>query len=113
MSAAVIQFPDRWVGGDRPPRYQGRAQARAVHDARLIMAAKADNDDWTARLLLALLQTLDRKQLELLEFRLLGPTLDSLSATQALAIVQLATGNKSHREHVRSALASLTKTEAE
>lgn len=112
MSAAVIPFTGEWQGRAKPLSYQGRADARAVHDARLIRAAKGQNDDWTARLLLALLETLTSKQRELLEFRLMGPQLNSESAAQALAIVQLATSDKNHRDRVRSHLDAFAAREA-
>lgn len=113
MSATVLPFTGQWQGRIEPTPYQGKAQAAGIHDARLILAAKRENDDWTARLLLALLETLDHKQLRLLEFRMLGPrSLDCQSALQALAIVQLANGTNAHRGHVRNALEALLKTEA-
>lgn len=112
MSAAVLPFTGKWHGGSGPtPRPM--ADARAVHDASTISAAKRSNDDWTARLLLALLQTLDRKQLQLLEFRLLGQNLNSESAVQALALVQLATGNNAHKRRVKEALTAIEAREAE
>jgi hypothetical protein len=106
MSAVILPFKGRGEPeAVTPPK---PAEARALHDARLIMAAKRANDDWTARLLLALLQTLGSKQLRLLEFRLLGHNLDSESAVQALALVELTTGNVDHRRRVEKALVSLT-----
>lgn len=110
----VVPFTGKWNGRASPAAYNGMAEARADHDARAIMGAKRDNDDWTARMLLALLETLTSKQRELLEFRLLGPSpIDSESAVQALAIVQLANGDKGHRERVRAALERLAAREAE
>jgi len=105
VSAVIVPFPgtNRRV---RPTR-ERMAQNRALHDARLIMAAKAENDDWTARLLLALLQTLSSKQMALLEFRLMGPNLNTESAVQALAVVQLAMGDNKHRASVTEMLAHL------
>lgn len=112
MSAAVVPFTGKWQGHSKPAPYKGKAQARAVHDARLIMAAKADNDDWTTRLWLAFLQTLTSKQLNLLEFRLLGE-MDSQSSAMALAVVHLVSGNNAHRNHVKVALAALASKGAE
>lgn len=113
MTATIIPFTGAWHGRFEAAPYQveiqtreGQAKARAFHDARLISSAKRNNDDWTARLLLAILQTLTRKQLELVEFRLLGPNLIDASACEALALVHLALGDKRHRENVRSALAA-------
>jgi hypothetical protein len=113
VSAVVIPFKGEWQGHIEPIPYEGRREAAAFHDARLIRAAKFQNDDWTARLLLAILETLDRKQLELVEFRLMGPNLKGESAVQALALVQLATGDKKHRENVRNHLGALAAREAE
>lgn len=113
MSAAVIPFTGEWQGRFEPSDYQrveeskaGLAEARALHDAKLICAANAQNDDWTARLLLGLLETLNHKQLDLLEFRMLAPEfLTDKSACQALALVQLAKGTNAHRSRVKAALA--------
>jgi hypothetical protein len=105
-TARVLKFTGRWQGSTKPiPSHS--AEARAFYDARLICGAKRDNDDWTARLLLVLLETLTIKQRELLEFRLIGPSLsnlDNVSARQALAVVRLVNGDKGHRERVRNAL---------
>jgi hypothetical protein len=104
MSAAVIPFTGQWKGHKEPTRRRADlAENRALFDARQIKEAKQENDDWTARLLLALLDTLDRKQLNLLEFRLLGH-LNSKSAVQALAIVQTITSDIAHRRRVKAAL---------
>lgn len=112
MSARILPFTGAWQGRVEPKPHKGKSQARAetvaIHDARAVREAKGANDDWTARVLLALMETLDRKQLELLEFRLIGPTgLDSESAVQALAIIQLVTGTKAHREAVSRHLDAL------
>lgn len=106
MSAAILPFKGKHIGGAAIERPSGveRAQALALYGARQIKDARATNDDWTAKLLLALLEVLDRKQLSMVEFRLLGPEMDSASARQALAIVQLANGDKAHREGVRAML---------
>ena len=106
MSASIIPFTGKWHGRFVPQPYEGRAQARAQHDARLIRGAKQDNDDWTARIILAWLETLDRKQLELIEFRLLGANLDGVSALQALAVVQLFTDHH-HRQRVSDFISKL------
>ena len=114
MSAVILPFKGEWQGEpqiERAPATQ-RMEALALHDARAIVAAKSENDDWTARLLLALLETLSSKQKDLLEFRLLRANLNSRSAVQALAIVQLATGGNAHRELVKSYLNRLEPTEA-
>lgn len=108
MSATLIRFPKEPVGPifERSPT-ELRRQNRATHDAHLIRTAKRENDDWTARLLLALLETLDSKTLDILEFRLIGPDPDRIqseSIEQALAIVQLAKGDKGHRQRVSAAL---------
>jgi hypothetical protein len=113
MSAVVIPFKGKWQGSHEAPAQRDQAAARAFHDARLIRAAKCECDDWTGRLLLALLETLTPKQLTLLEFRLLGPQLDSQSALQALAIVQLVIGDKYHRERIRHHLDAFAARDAE
>jgi hypothetical protein len=108
MSAVIIPFRGEWEGNGKPTADANvMAAARALHDARLIAAAKADNDDWTARVLLAILQTLSTKQLDIVEFRLCGQSIDTASAVQALAVVQFAKGNNSHRERVKNVLAVL------
>ena len=115
MSAAVLNFTGRWQGHSQPIQrtaYQCRVEALAFNDARRIREAKSENDDWTASLLLTLVQTLDRKQLEMIEFHLMS-SLDSKSATQALALIQLATGSKDHRDRVKSALSRLDAADAE
>jgi hypothetical protein len=113
MTATVLPFRGKWEG---PAAYQPPKQAIALHDARCLMAAKAKNDDWTARLLLLIVETLTDEQRWMLEFRLLGDFNEqegrSEATAQALAIVQLATGGKEHRERVREALALLAEREA-
>ena len=114
MSAVVLPFKGEWQGGaqiERAPARQ-RMEARALHDARELVAAKSENDDWTARLLIALLATLDSEQSERLELNLLGTNLNSPSVVQALAVVQFATGGKTHRDLVKSYVNRLEPVEA-
>lgn len=113
MSAAVLPFTGQWHGATEPTPYENRSECRAIHDARLIRAAKQSNDDWTARVLLAMLATLDSKQRDLLEFRLLGANLDSESGAQALAVVHFLKGTNAHRKAVGSHVEAFSAREAE
>lgn len=99
--ADLLTFPERNIGRKRLERSPAtlEADANALFAARQIKAAKEANNDWTAQLLLALLTALTPEQRDRAEFLLLG-RLESESARQALALVQLANGSNAHRERV-------------
>lgn len=103
MTAAILPFQRQKEGGfDRSP-FQQRADDRLIREARLIVAAKRDRDDWTGRLLLALLPTLDPLQQARISVAL-ATCADSEPAQQALALVHLATASKEERQRIRAVL---------
>lgn len=113
MSATILKFrTGETVRRGRPP-VQNQTDAKAIRHARLIKTAKGENDDWTARLLIALISTMDRGALNRLELvlgnmlGLAGPVATgpvSESALQAYTLVELANGDQRHRERVGALL---------
>jgi hypothetical protein len=104
VSAVILPFKGEWQGGACFERssYTQKADARAIRDARLIIDAKREADNWLSAAFLALLCVLDKQQLAQLEAFLCirGVAGGNREAEQALAIVRLQTGSSEQRQRV-------------
>lgn len=111
-TATVLKFTGDWEGRFEPSGFQLKAQQNALRDARGIIEAKNENNDWTANLLVGLLGVLDDEQRTRLELALAGREDESQGARSAMALVRYANSSKEYRERIKSAVQVLCEQEA-
>jgi len=111
-NARVLKFTGAWKGRFEQTDNGFEAQQNALADARNIIAAKSECDDWTARLLMGLLCILDEDQLTRLEIALCQGGDCGEAQRQSIALIRLRHSCKAHRERVKSAIAVLQEREA-
>ncbi len=111
MNARVLKFTGNWEGRFEPSTFEMKAQENALLDARQIIAAKREADNWMGALLIGLLASMDEAQLTRLELAIAAHADVSDAARQALAMVRLANCGKGHRERVIAAIDVLNERE--
>jgi hypothetical protein len=116
-SATVVAFTGAWQGRFEPSAFQTKAmrdvqfrEEQAFRDARKIIAAKRDADNWMGRVLIAMLATMDDLQRARIGV-LLAPQA-SEEARQASAVVRFATAGKAERRRIQAMLDRLQDGEA-
>lgn len=108
MTARVLKFSRDWDGRFEASEFESSAHLNALNDARQIIAAKREANNWMSHLLVALLTVIGEDQLKRLEMAIetCPPEEDT---RQALALVRLANSDKAQRRRVLAAMDALNK----
>ena len=106
-TARVLKFTGNWEGHLEASHCELEAQATALRDARQIIAARREADNWMSTLLVGMLATMEKEQLVRLELSIAKRVDADAGTRQALSLIRLANSGKEHRDRVSSALGVL------
>ncbi len=104
MTARILRFTGAWQGRIEPREPEDQADAIALHDARQIIAAKREADNWMSVVLLGMLASMDKPYLLRAELAIGTHAKTGPAMAQALALVRLGSCGKEHRARVMAAL---------
>lgn len=114
-TARILKFTRPWQGRFEASDFERdvriEAHATALHDARQIIAARREADNWMATLLLGMLAAMDGPALLRAEVAIGAHADCNAAARQALALIRLANCGKEHRARVLSAIDVLQERE--